>query len=194
LYEGDEAQGHGIVKRYLYPELRSIGDNDIRNFTEDILDCVPTDAWRRNSSRDHHLEDERGEWGNLKHTIRVVQIAGILADLLDVSQYEKDILCSAAILHDAGKHGVDGETIAIRRDHPQLVSQFVDLAGISHIPAIERCIEMHMGRWRQDIQYDWKDKRNITLAFLLHVADCVEAHFDDFGVRGDFPLSDTGVK
>jgi hypothetical protein len=156
-------------------EINLIADSDIRTFTLKVVDKTPGDSWRMPSSRDHHLRDECGEWGNLIHTLRVVRICEWLTDILDLPQVQRDLLKAAAILHDSCKHGVDAEATWIYRDHPALVRLLVDRAGCScrQRETILSIIESHMGRWGNPPEY-WRDGR-VSLRLLLHIADCVEA-------------------
>ena len=156
-------------------EIQFIRDEDIRKFTLNMIEITPENSWRLPSSRDHHLRDECGEWGNLIHTLRVVVICDWLSDILNLTPIERDILKSAAILHDSCKHGVNAEAAWIYREHPQLVRLLVDQSGAacSQKEAILSIIESHMGRWGYLPQF-WSE-RKVTLNFLLHVADCLEA-------------------
>lgn len=171
----------------LLDEVNNIQDPDIREFTINVVELAPRDCWRLPSGRDHHLKDEVGKWGNLIHTVRVIRICATLCDILDLDQFERDILRSAASLHDVAKHGINAEAKWIYKEHPQLVSALIDKLGvtttnINHHTMIVAIIEQHMGRWGQ-IPCDWHEIKNlngpdilrVTLSLLLHIADCIEA-------------------
>jgi 23S rRNA maturation-related 3'-5' exoribonuclease YhaM len=163
----------------LLAEINKIQDTQIKVFTLEVFKLIPEASWRMNSSRDHHLKDERGEWGNALHTLRVVSICDKLCDLLNYIQLHKDILKSAAILHDSCKHGINAEVPFIYKEHPQLVKEVINKTT-TFCPYRQMIIDIigrHMGRWG-NVPYDWSDNRNITLSFLLHTADCIEAKID----------------
>jgi 23S rRNA maturation-related 3'-5' exoribonuclease YhaM len=155
-------------------EVEKIQDNGARFFTKSIIQVVPERAWRLPSARDHHLSDERGEWGNAIHTLRVSRICDVFADILNLEQFQRDELKSAALLHDVAKHGPDATAPFIYKQHPQLVRALIDRTGVGHHGIIESCIEQHMGRWGE-VPCDWEREKRISLAFLLHAADCIEA-------------------
>ena len=150
-----------------------IEDIDTKIFTLAMMSSVNENNWLGPSARDHHLKDECGEWGNAVHTIRVTVTAMEMARLLDLGQYQCDILRSAALLHDCCKHGIDGQVVAICYDHPQLAVELIRRVGVSHDPLIDDCIAMHMGRWGK-VQCDWLGGK-ITLPYILHSADCIES-------------------
>ena len=160
----------------LLDEVKKIQDEQLRECTQEVIEAAPINSFKLPSSRDHHLKDECGQWGNLIHTLRVVSICDTLADVLMPEQYQKDELKSAAILHDICKHGVNAEAVFIYREHPQLVRQLVSKARIVANEDVLSAIEQHMGRWGV-AKCDWSDGK-ITLAFLLHAADCIEARAD----------------
>lgn len=163
-------------------EINTIKTQSIKDLTLDVFNSSPINSWKMNSSRDHHMVDERGEWGNLIHTLRVVKICDTLADVLNLPQESKDILKSAAILHDSCKHGLNAEYQFITYDHPYLVKQLIEKSKVE-CPFKYQIIDIisrHMGRWDKrntptKTVCDWIDGNHITLAFLLHSADCIEA-------------------
>ncbi len=165
----------------LYTEIDKIQDPDIRGYTRLIVDSAPVDSWKLPSSRDHHLRDECGEWGNLIHTVRVTRICSTLSDILDLGPRDRDILRSAAVLHDSCKHGVDAEALFIYKEHPWLVKRLVEGIGIEVDPIINTCIEQHMGRWGPE-PVTFATGYAESLPFLLHVADCIEARLPEMRV------------
>lgn len=162
----------------LHQEIDKIQDPEVRAWTAEVVTRAPIDAWRLASSRDHHVQDECTKWGNLRHTIRVVRICNTLADLLDLGPPDRDTLRSAAVLHDICKHGVNAGLQYICKEHPTLVKNLIEDLGLPHRPVIEYCIDQHMGRWGT-VTCDWTGDNKITLAFLLHVADCIEARLPE---------------
>jgi HD superfamily phosphohydrolase YqeK len=160
----------------LWKEIDKIQDVAIHDFTLKVAQAAPEASWSLSSSRDHHMRDECGEWGNLIHTLRVCAVCDVYADIFKMKQLSKDKLKSAAILHDSCKHGVDAQYVYICREHPYLVRELCKKAGADN-PEIIAIIEQHMGRWGT-VDYEWKDSYALSLAFLLHSADCIEARLD----------------
>jgi hypothetical protein len=167
----------------LWEEIGLITDSEIHDLTLTVAKAAPEDSWRLPTSRDHHKIDERGEWGNLLHTLRVARICDVFADILNLDSLESNLLKSAAILHDSCKHGVNAEAAFIYKEHPYLVRSLFTKAGIDcrqPTPSyILNCIEQHMGRWGAT-PFDWADRIEckVNLSFLLHSADCIEARLD----------------
>lgn len=165
----------------LYAEVNKIQDPATREYVTKIVESAPENSWKLPSSRDHHLRDERGDWGNLYHTVRVTRICDTLADILDLGQGSKDILRAAAVLHDVCKHGIDAEAVFIYKEHPHLVKGLVEKLGLELDIEVNNCIEHHMGRWGK--AGGWTIDSQINLPFLLHLADCIEARLPDLGIR-----------
>jgi hypothetical protein len=167
-----------MIKK-LYAEIEKINDAGIKDFTRKVVDTAPVNSWKMPSSRDHHMKDECGEWGNLIHTLRVVRVCDIFADIKALNQEDRDILRSAAILHDSCKHGVNAEAVYIYREHPRLVDILVKKSGANcdQRNKIMYCVNAHMGRWG-NVPCDWIEDNEIYLSFMLHAADCIEARLD----------------
>lgn len=161
----------------LMSEANKIKDESIRSFTLQVIKKSPTDSWKLPSSRDHHMKDECGEWGNAIHTLRVIKICDTLADILNLPISDRDILKAAAILHDSCKHGINAEAVFIYKEHPQLVQGLIEKLELEAPSFVMECINQHMGRWGR-VNCDWKSGQ-ITLPFLLHAADCIEARTED---------------
>lgn len=165
----------------LYREILKIENDGIRDFTAEVVHASPENSWRLPSSRDHHMKDECGEWGNLIHTLRVVKIGDCLCDILNLPDIQRDILKSSSILHDCCKHGVNAEAVWIYKEHPHLVQNLIQISGASckQKNQIIGIIEAHMGRWGNppiDWTNDWVG--DVPLELLLHISDCVESRLE----------------
>jgi len=165
---------HAVSLGELRGEIDLIAALELRDCVHKAVHAIGVRAWQMPSSVYHHLPDERVEWGNLVHTLRVVRVCAVLSDILLLVQRERDILRSAAVLHDICKYGIDADAERILTIHPLLVRQFLDREGIVCDPLVLTCIESHMGRWGSE-RCDWMASRQITLPFLLHIADCIVA-------------------
>lgn len=165
----------------LYAEINKIQDPELRQYTYAIASSAPVDSWKLPSSRDHHLRDECGAWGNLIHTVRVARVCAMMSRVLDMDQPESDTLRSAAVLHDICKHGVNAEAVFIYKEHPQLFKKLVEKLGLDLNPEVNGCIEEHMGRWGP-VSAGWNLGDQINIRFLLHLADCIESQLPDLKV------------
>jgi len=149
----------------LREDLELIGDEYLRMITEAFLEFyVPVGIWKKRSSLNHHCKDERGDWGNLRHTKRVVKIAYLLAIADELPVEERDLLIAACIVHDVGKYGVDGKAEAIQDNHPELVRlmfdktidnnsddeellKYQELQEKPMVAKICDIVDSHMGQW-----------------------------------------------
>jgi hypothetical protein len=88
----------------LLEEINWIQNEAIRNFTRAMMVNVE-EFWKGPSSVSgkYHPPDEHGPGGDVLHTKRVIRITKILADSQERDDYERDILYSAALLHDITK-------------------------------------------------------------------------------------------
>jgi len=136
--------------------VQSIQDESIKSFTLSMIEKASPMAWTRPASLRHHLQDEREEYGNLLHSVRVASICRLLSEAFTITcEYSKnkgiDILLSAAILHDTCRHGLFGMSEKSRKDHPNLVRVFADQWELTceYFDDIMSVIENHMGRWSE---------------------------------------------
>lgn len=147
----DKTAQLGALRKALEGIVDDIVDTDIRDFTREMLEVLPDAYWLRPASTRYHLLDERGLYGNLKHTIRVVHTVDVVCSIVGDSfpQLTRDMLKSAAILHDGGRHGLLGDSDTSLPNHPKLPRELAEQKGISceHSNRIFNLIELHMGRW-----------------------------------------------
>lgn len=156
----------------LFMLVDNIQEATILRFVTDVLEVAPKSFWKRGASRRHHLEDERGELGNLLHTIRVVKLTNIICDIINCSKISRDITLAAAVLHDMCRYGLDGKASSSVPEHPYLVRQLADKHNVMcpHKDQILAVIESHMGRWGEPpMHFDLSNK------VILHLADCMVA-------------------
>lgn len=149
-----------------------INNVEIANFTRKLLDAAPNTFWTAKASRNHHPLDEKGNGGNLLHTVRVVKLVRIMAEGCQLDQIDVDILTSAAILHDICRYGLTGTEDFTTADHPQLVRELARINKVSCPRSVDVfvLIERHMGKWG-DKPYN----PEITPSAILHMADVVSA-------------------
>ncbi len=162
----------------LFTHVAFIEDSGINVFTLETLQVAPASFWLRPSSLNYHPLDERKPHGNLKHTIRVVHTVGVLCDVMGgfYPQITKDMMMSAAVLHDIGRHGIDGDAEKSVPDHPKIPRRLAEKHNISCIQSgtIFAMIEKHMGRWGEH-----RYTPLIQPWVALHVADAICAHMQE---------------
>jgi len=171
-------------KEELYDLVNLIVDDGIRDFTEHMLDVAPASFWTAKASLNHHPEDERGNEGNLIHTIRVAKLVCIMAEGCNLTSIELDVLLSAAILHDPCRYGKDGTEEYTNPEHPQLVRELAVhySIGCEYSVDIFTLIERHMGKWGK-VPYN----PEVTPSALLHLADMVSANAEQVWPIGEEP-------
>ena len=155
-----------------------IQDEEIKQFTLKLVRGVPLSNWTGSASKNHHLPDERGIWGNAIHTMRVVDMCLILSNIFDLEVVQQDYLLSAAILHDCCRRGKTGLSVYTVPEHPYLVRHIAKELGITfdYSEDIFNIIEPHMGRWTPTGIPSYITNKELSLPALLHIADCVEAN------------------
>ena len=165
--------------------VESISSNEIRHFTEQLLAAFPSVFWTAKASRNHHPPDERGTTGNLIHTVRVVKLVRILAEICKTGQLGVDILTSAASLHDGGRYNLDGTAGYTVEEHPHLIRKLAEAKGITcmYSDAILTLIENHMGIWG-----DPPFLPNLTPSAILCVADNISTRAEQ--VWGDEKMTE----
>lgn len=170
-----------------------IRSSRLNEFTLRMIDGIPQTIWSMPSSWKHHLLDERGEWGNAIHSIRVTDVSLIEADSLLMVNEPKDALISASLLHDIGKRGLNGDSKIIQTtDHPFLVRKLVESLGYNSTPYDDVLIpiESHMGKWTKGgplpdfLRLKKLGESSIRVAdvsMILHLADCIVARWEEVG-------------
>lgn len=104
LEEAQTATIEDFILKDLYEEIELINDPRIKSFVRSTL--LKADAfWISAATLDNitHPPDERIEGGMILHTQRVVRIAFMLTQTIEVSRLNVDMLLAAALLHDITK-------------------------------------------------------------------------------------------
>lgn len=171
-------------KEELYDLVNLIADPYIKDFTEHMLEVVPDTFWTAKASLNHHPEDERGDEGNLIHTIRVAKIVRIMAEGCNLTSIELDVLLSGAILHDPCRYDKDGTADYTIPEHPLLVRELAEDYSIECEYSVDifTLIERHMGKWGK-VPYN----PEVTPSALLHLADMISANAELVWPIGEEP-------
>jgi HD superfamily phosphodiesterase len=138
-----------------------------------MISHAPQAFWDKASSSTgkYHKEDENGQYGQVIHTLRVIAVAEHLVRMADLNDLERDILISAASLHDICKYGVDGQSKHTLSEHPKLVKSLWErnllvLPRCDYDHEIISAILQHSGRWS-----GLPHPPSTKLGRLLHIAD-----------------------
>ncbi len=155
--------------------MSSIYNNSIRSWTMSFMSHAPQAFWDKpaSSTGKYHKEDENGVDGQVIHTLRVCVVAEHLVRMADLNDFERDILISAASLHDICKYGVDGNSDHTLSEHPRLVKSLWEknllvLPKCEYDTQIIETILQHSGRWG-GLPLPTPTK----LGKLLHIADFI---------------------
>lgn len=135
-----------------------VKDEGIKKFTLACIDDFPNYFWSApaSGSGKYHPPDERIEGGLYLHTKRVVKVVEDLSRMHELSYYERDVLISAALLHDSFCKGLDDTPENMMTDayHALYPTQMFPYKGFSSGFLPERvwddimaCVVSHMGRW-----------------------------------------------
>jgi hypothetical protein len=162
-----------------------IKDEGVKKFTERCINDFPDYFWVAPSSGSgkYHPADEFRHGGLVLHVKRVVKTVELLADMHELNYYEKDVLISAAILHDSWSKGLDPSEDNNYSDryhalypsdkfpYPAYSSEFMRESTYDDIMS---CVIGHMGRWSVNrwINIDKK------LPKILHTADFIASRRD----------------
>jgi hypothetical protein len=150
----------------------SIKDEKIRDFTLQVVYLVDSRNWEKAASRNHHPPDERGEFGNTIHTLRVLRVTEDILSCTDKTEYDKDISKCVAILHDSCRYASDGGMSYTDPHHAKLVLQFIKDCEIE-VPdqRILEGIANHMGPFvpKSELKY----YPQLTVSDIAHLADLI---------------------
>lgn len=172
----------------LLEEIDLIVDESIKSFTRSVLlRAGPFWEIPASFSGKHHPPDERGTGGNVLHTKRVVRTVGLICQSYNCTDIEKDILTSAALLHDLTKGILIDGLDETRYDpmHPYTVDRFVNFIRQDDetyatenqsstlyikdelVNQIMKCIRFHLGPWSPVPE----TRPLYPMEMILHIAD-----------------------
>lgn len=136
-------------------ELELLSDIRIREFTKLCLANAPdyffTDCPASSTGKYHPLNEISWD-GTIIHTKKVFNIAYALTRGLDIEN-NRDVVCSACIIHDLVKRGWNGGQWT-QKNHPQLAAELVNsiqkdtqLLTDSEFKVIYSSVFNHYGPW-----------------------------------------------
>jgi len=132
-----------------------INNKEIREFVQAfIAERVPKYFQTIPAAKhvEHHMAGSHGEGGLVRHTLAMVAVLLDIVQLqyLQFKSVDKDLILSAALLHDTFKHGKEGAKY--ERSHPNIAAQeILKFAKERNQEKIGKIIGglvvAHMGEW-----------------------------------------------
>ena len=119
-----------------------IRPGELKEKVGEILEEVPLSNWAKKASKNHHPPDERGDWGNLIHTIRVLKVARFLSQHFGKSE---DKAIATSLLHDARRYGPDAEAEWTLKNHADMAADLAREHGLDE--EIVEALKFHMSKW-----------------------------------------------
>lgn len=136
-------------------EINYIKNANLRKFAEEII--ANAGDWffvePASTSGKYHPKFSLGDGGLMRHTRCVAYWATAMAESLNLSQEDSDLLVIAALAHDIKKHDDNGRFL---REHPLLASDYVceimkkfseDVITNEQVQKICCAVAAHMGKW-----------------------------------------------
>ena len=165
------------LKVLLETQVGLIRSKELRELVRRVVDQLPEAFWKREASKMYHPADERGEGGNLIHTLRVIKVADRILDTTTYNSLARDVMRGGAILHDSQRHGPDGSSRVTVKEHPRLAKALLDSLVEEQVPGVKELgsiLEKHMGKF-QNPSYPVSE---IPLSDILHIADFLASQTD----------------
>lgn len=151
------------------------------------------------SSGKYHPKYAHGEGGLARHSMAV---ALIMHEILETECYnftdrEKDLLITAAIVHDIKKYG-NGRKYVVRT-HPELAVEYIDNncqnteISSEELNFLKDAVVSHMGKYG-------RTKPETDAQKLLHISDCLASRrylnvdFDSEDIQGSHIVNESTVK
>lgn len=172
---------------------KRIDNLEVRHVVTTFLEQVPEYFWHMPASTTgkYHPAYALGEGGVVRHTKAAFYIAEELFVINDFSDYEKDIIRAAILLHDTFKKGWPEQQYTVA-DHPviaakKLVECFAE--GTREEIVVSRdiawLIYTHMGQWNKrpdGTEFapvpETKLQRFVAMCDYLASRKCIEFNFD----------------
>ncbi|MCK4528003.1 hypothetical protein KAW18_11595 [candidate division WOR-3 bacterium] len=144
-----------------------IKDESLSEKIKNILnDEVPDYFWINpsSSSGKYHPSDERGKFGLVLHTCRVVKIVDDLCVAAQITGSNREELIAAAILHDSFKYDLPPGN-----HHTVKLHCIIPGEQLSISDRINQSIRTHDGQWGIPDEWQYADEYQQ----LLHYADYI---------------------
>lgn len=166
---------------YFQEELDRIYDHKIKEFARLCIAYAPDYIFEdcpSSSSGKYHPVDELSPDGTIIHIKKVFTMAYELVKGLDCES-NRDIVVTAALVHDLRKKGPDNRTGHTLKDHPAHAAKLVDevqeatqLLTKEQYQMLRNCVGYHYGPWGEE---PWKKPMDTYTKeeLALYVSDFV---------------------
>lgn len=168
----DDVDQEYVAPKYDFKyEISKIQDAGLNVFSTWCLEQLPDYFFTvaASSSGKYHPSYTQGDGGLVRHTQAAMRIAEELFDnetVQSFTDYEKDTIRVALLLHDGVKHGVKGSSHTVAThplevvkhledryfevDEDTLPDEVIDVMEDEAWYQITECIKSHMGQWNTD--------------------------------------------
>lgn len=146
-----------MVEAVFQRELEYIENGDIRNFATEMLRLAPGYFYSApsSSSGKYHPPYENSKGGLVLHTKAVVFFVVTLCEnkIYDFNARQRDLLITAALLHDSRKNGNNPHCEFTAFEHPRIEANFImehkdcGIIPPEEIKYIAQAVISHMGQW-----------------------------------------------
>lgn len=163
-------------KVFIEEEIKKIYDKKVQEFLRECVNDFPSYFWVVPASIDkYHYPDERIKGGLVLHVRRVCKVVDTLSDFHELNMWERDVLISAAIIHDSFARGIPPRTIGYSDTfHPLYPPERFPFNGYADrfidkkiYDEIMECVVSHLGRHSVTPLMNSKKK----LATIFQLAD-----------------------
>ena len=182
---GKAKKSKQLVKDSFTTEFAYMKNNDIKNFLFELLRMAPGYFYSAPSSSTgkYHPAYESTKGGLVLHTKAVVYFLMqmlVLEEYNEFNDRDRDLLISAAILHDVKKHGENPHCEYTNFEHPRLAEKFIlDYKDCGVIPSeeiefIADAVKTHEGQWNTNgkkSKYAPLEKPTTKAQKLIHLCD-----------------------
>ena len=161
-----------ILKQNFIYQIDLMKTPGIQQLAREVMVKIPESFWTRPSSKNYHHEDERGECGNLLHTLRVTKITRAVYSMTNMPKVKVDQGIFASLFHDSMKFDLDGlATKILTNEHASLMANWLrkNYPDNPYVPEIADIIENHMGKWCTPYY-----QLSINQKDIICIADCLE--------------------
>lgn len=180
-------------KKLIEPILKTINNDDIREFAEVLVDGLPAYIWEvgASSTGKYHPQYSLGFGGLMRHQIAVVRFLNYFFGLEQYSvkftDRKMDLMRVAGLIHDGRKSGeqADYERSKFTKfDHPIQMANVIrsyDGQYLNHdeLEFMAHCVESHMGQWSTDKKSSTVlPKPTDDYQAMVHLADYLASRKD----------------
>lgn len=155
-----------------------IKNEQLFNIVFNTLKVVPDYFYTipSSSSGKYHPEDELGEGGLIKHVLKTVKVADILAPAYQLSENELELCKTALLLHDCCKSGKKENSGHTEFLHPNYAAELI-LESNKHnkyAKKVTKLVKSHMGIWNTSKYCRGKlNKPKTKLEKFVHMCDFI---------------------